>query len=56
MYNYELLPKLRHLALVGQNEEGDLEWIGEGKDWAKAEEGEKLLINEIINNESNARF
>ena len=36
----ELLPKLRHLVLVGQNEDGELEWCGTDKEWecAKLEE------------------
>jgi hypothetical protein len=31
----ELLLKLKHLTLAGQNEDGELEWVGEKKDWDK---------------------
>ena len=41
----QLLPKLRHLTLAGQNEEGELEWIGTSKEWRLAELEEHL--NEI---------
>ena len=32
----ELLAKLTHLTLAGQNDEGQLEWIGTDKQWEKA--------------------
>jgi len=38
MINYELKSKLEHLALVGQNEELQLEWIGSKKQWDKVKE------------------
>lgn len=28
MYAYELLPRLKYLTLSGQDEDGELEWIG----------------------------
>lgn len=43
MPNYELLPKLRHLTLCGQNEEGELEWIGTAQEWRFAELEEELM-------------
>lgn len=30
---HELLAKLNNLTLVGQNEEGELEWAGTDKNW-----------------------
>ena len=33
----ELLLKLTHLVLTGQNEEGELEWVGDEKAWDKVE-------------------
>lgn len=33
MYAYELLPRLAYLILAGQNEDGELEWIGTLQDW-----------------------
>lgn len=33
MIAYELLADLRHLTLVGQDEDGDLEWVGTDKQW-----------------------
>jgi len=32
----ELLPMLRHLTLAGQNEEGELEFIGTDLQWKTA--------------------
>lgn len=49
MYNYQLLPKLRHLVLAGKNEEGELEWIGSEKQWQAAKHEEDLIIDQIIN-------
>lgn len=31
----ELLLKLTHLTLVGQNVDGELEWVGTDEQWAK---------------------
>ena len=31
----ELLLKLTHLTLVGQNEDGELEWVGTVEAWNK---------------------
>ena len=45
MYNYELLPKLRHLILVGQNEEGELEWVGTDRQWRLARLEEELMYD-----------
>lgn len=43
MYAYELLPRLRHLTLVGQDEDGALEFLGTFKQWQTvAKEEEKL--------------
>lgn len=33
----DLLAKLTYLTLAGQNEEGELEWIGTKEDWELAE-------------------
>lgn len=33
----DLLAKLKTLVLVGQNEEGELEFIGDNNQWAKAD-------------------
>ena len=40
----ELLAKLTHLTLGGQNEEGELEFIGDNAQWLKACELEANLI------------
>lgn len=41
---YILLAKLRCLTLVGQNFEGELEWIGSTTDWDKVDhEAERIL-------------
>lgn len=45
MPNYELLPKLRHLTLVGQNEEGELEWVGTAREWRLATLEEELMYD-----------
>ena len=37
MNAYELLPKLQHLALSGQNADGELEWIGSRREWDLAD-------------------
>lgn len=36
----ELLPKLRNLVIWGQDEDGDLEWMGTDKEWKQAEREE----------------
>lgn len=33
MMAYELLARLKYLTLAGQNEDGELEWIGTFTDW-----------------------
>lgn len=43
MYAYELLAKLKHLSLVGQDEEGNLEWVGSKYDWINAQREENKL-------------
>ena len=42
MYTYELLPKLIHLTLCGQDEDG-LEWIGTNQQWLEANRMEDEL-------------
>ena len=42
---YSLLAYLRNLKLVGQNFEGELEWVGRNKDWDN-------VVNEIETYES----
>jgi len=37
MYNYELYPRLSLLTLSGQDEEGNLEFIGTPEQWTSAE-------------------
>lgn len=44
----ELYPKLALLTLCGQNEEGDLEFIGKESQWRAAE----TLENEIWNRQT----
>lgn len=36
MFVYELLPKLVHLTLTGQDDEGNLEFTGTRKQWIAA--------------------
>ncbi len=36
MLAYELLAYLKYLVLTGQNEDGELEWIGKTSEWNKA--------------------
>jgi hypothetical protein len=44
MIAYELLAKLQLLTLCGQNEDGELEWIGRTQNWdALAIEEENIL-------------
>lgn len=45
MNNYQLLAKLHHLILAGQNEDGELEWIGTSRAWRLAELEEQLNEN-----------
>lgn len=42
--NAELRAKLTHLTLVGQNEDGSLEWAGSQDAWEEAEKMEKELL------------
>jgi len=44
-YTYTLYPKLVHLILSGQNEEGELEWIGTNEQWNEAEKLEFMMRN-----------
>lgn len=37
MLNYELQVKLNNLTLSGQNEDGELEWIGTNEEWTAVE-------------------
>lgn len=36
MYNYELTPRLKYLTLVGQDDEGNLEFLGNETAWRHA--------------------
>lgn len=40
MFCYELLPKLTFMTLTGQDDDGELEFIGTEEDWDRAEEME----------------
>lgn len=40
MLAYELLTRLNNLVLAGQNEDGELEWVGTVEQWAKVREDE----------------
>ena len=41
---YEVLAKCNHLVLGGQNEDGNLEWIGTKEEWAEANREETNAI------------
>jgi hypothetical protein len=43
MIAYELLARLRLLVLAGQDEDGDLEWIGK---WQNIEREEEIILRE----------
>ncbi len=43
MYAYELLPKLTYLTLSGQNNDGELEFIGTRSQWYIADVMEQQL-------------
>jgi hypothetical protein len=45
MIAYELLARCRHLTLAGQDEDGELEWMGTQEHWREVEK-------EIAENES----
>jgi len=34
---YQLLPRLKYLALCGVDAEGELEWVGTKEEWQRAE-------------------
>lgn len=38
----ELRSKLNNLTLVGENDDGELEWVGTNKQWLKAIEDESI--------------
>jgi len=40
MIAYELLARLRHLSLAGQDEYGDLEWMGTYRQWMEVSKEE----------------
>jgi hypothetical protein len=40
----DLLAKLKHLTLVGQNEQGELEWMGTEEQWDR-------YLDETINHD-----
>lgn len=42
--NSTLLAKLRTLTLAGQNEEGELEWIGTDRQWRESEIEEMAIV------------
>jgi hypothetical protein len=44
---YELLPKLKHLTLSGQNKDGDLEFIGTTEEWQRAEADEIVAFTKL---------
>lgn len=44
MKAYELLAKLRHLTLWGQDVCGELEWVGTYQDWVLVEEEKKNIL------------
>lgn len=49
MYNYEIMPKLRHLTLTGY-ENGEYIFVGKNPEWDEAETEEyKLLHNQCLN-------
>lgn len=37
MENHELRARLNNLILAGQNEDGELEWIGKRQEWDRVE-------------------
>lgn len=45
MFNYELLPRLTHLILNGQNEDGVLEFLGTADQWLQASKMEEQLTS-----------
>jgi hypothetical protein len=45
MYAYELVPRLTHLTLVGVDDEGELEFIGNNHQWLLAANMEDLMSN-----------
>ena len=42
----ELLARLRHLTLVGQNEGKELEWVGSDKQWNRVKD--EIKLSELI--------
>ena len=42
--NYELVPRLRHLTLTGQDDDGDLEFVGNQKQWTQVKTDEMRAI------------
>jgi len=49
MLAYELLAKLNLLTLSGQNEDGELEWIGKSSDWNSLAIEEESILREFNN-------
>jgi len=47
MYAYELLPKLTNLTLTGQDEDGDLEFVGTNDQWLQANKMEQDLCESL---------
>lgn len=46
MEAYKLLAKLRLLTLVGQNKQGELEWIGNDGAWDRLETEEESILRD----------
>ena len=44
---YELLAKLRTMTLCGQNEGGELEWIGNDNDWRGLGVEEEAILRDF---------
>ena len=43
---YELLAKLRCLTLVGQNYDGELEWLGSTEAWNKVDHESEAILRD----------
>ena len=46
MQGYELLSYLRCLQLVGQNDDGELEWIGSTGQWNKVDNESEAILRD----------
>lgn len=54
MKAYKLLARLNHLVLAGQNEDGELEWIGTDKQWDKVVQEDMNGIEALFISEADA--